>query len=290
MATSLLSVIQIILWFVVAILLSYFAARLYWNADKKAENLDKECKEEIQSNPEFRALQSQAGARIIVSSTSKSSRARAGFHQFVSDWTKRPTELLVVDSLSEDERTKAVIRTNCREIPGKVALPEELIIGLRNYYAYKLALIEFGDNDDVTVHFKNRFEGQEHADRIRRLGNSEFYASISLDGETMQEITPLDDVFLSLLQGVWRHCIQEAEDGERIDVIEVCRAFVLFSFWGLYAGELQGMMIDGEMDRDYYADTCRASIRDDDQLDTGSSQQANVTTRHSINIGGSRGK
>jgi len=247
-------------------LIAFLASYYWWSADRDAEKFDSRCRETVNKDPAFRGLKRNPD-RLIITSDTRTSRAVTTFKKIKDDLTGKPHQIVPIDGESRAERKKRVLLERCKEIPGKNILDADLVACLRNFYAYKLALKEEGVDSETTHHFKKKIESHKFAGRVQYLSDSENYGEITLLDCVSSEKNALDDVFLPLLRGAERYCIKPYSDVEKQrQEIGRCREFIMYTFWGMYQGDLVGMDITEDIERDECVQLYRRDVRDGDRV------------------------
>ncbi|MFP9192992.1 hypothetical protein ACLI4Q_15230 [Natrialbaceae archaeon A-CW1-1] len=251
-----------ILAFIVPAFIGFLVFYFYWDLDRKTEQFDERCREDLESEEAFRTIRRGAAIKFVVTSDTRRSKAKASIQKLKSERSNKPYKIVPVESQSEEERKKEIILERCKDIPGKNIIQPELLGALRNYYAYKLSLSQEGKESDVTQYFYEKFQSYEYAGRILDLRETEHYENICLiENQSERPIR----IFLQVLEGVEKHCLNHSEDlDKQEDEIERCREIMMFYFYGLWAGELKGFKLTKESDLSRCISKFREDIKQED--------------------------
>lgn len=254
-------------WLFVSILsfvIGFFAFYFYWSLDRKTELFDKNCREDIKDHDEFRGLQRGSQTKLISTSDTRTSKAISILQKLVGKLSDKPHKVVVVGSQSIEERKKEVIFERCKDVKGKNVIQPELVAALRNFFAYKLALLREGRESDIAHHFRERFEQYEFSGRIMKLADTDHYDEISLVDDHSR-IKPLDDVFLEIVEGAQRHCVSGRDNlAQMKEDIEQCSEFMMWLFFSLYMGEAKGVVLEDGLEQDHVENQYRVDVREQD--------------------------
>lgn len=246
---------------------SFLIFYYYWDIDKQTESFDNKCRDEISEKEEFRGLSESHHRNLIVTSDSRTSKARSSLLKISGKLSDLPDEIIVLEEHSKSSRQKQIILENCRNIPGKAIIDQELVSCIRNYYAYKLSLSLDEADFDIVSHFKEKFEEHDHSNRIYNLGKNESYQEVTLMDIEEDNRNILDDVFLPILKGAENHCVRPVSNSDKaIQEIENCKKHMMFSFWELHRGNMRGIEVDVSSDNNELTNRLRSDLRNGDNV------------------------
>lgn len=264
---TILTLVKVLIVFLATGIPTFLALYYHWSLDSQTESFDEDLRSEIADDPTFEGIRTGADTRIIVSSDSRLSKAMAPVKKRRGNWADDPYKIVPVEGNDLQDRKIEIIFERCKDVPGKTIIHSDLLASMRNYYAFRLALKEEGADSEVTEHFKSRFEEYEYSKRVKALGQSEHFETTYLLDREAPNIEPLGDVFIPMLRGAQRHCVGAIQDFDDLESeIDRCREFMMFTFWGLYTGEMRGLIPDGELSQDEYVNLFKEDIRDRDNL------------------------
>lgn len=254
-----------VLTFIVTTLAVFVLAIWYFSLDRKTNAYDDDLREAIKDNRAFSGIRRSADVDIYATSDSALSKGVTKIKELLGRRSNRPDKIVVLDGDVFQKRKEEIIRERVREIPGKNILREDLVAALRNYYGFKLALASEDISSEVVEHFQNNFEKYEHSSKIKKLGKTDSYESITLLDDPVEEYDPLNDVFLRLVEAAELHCIGPVDDvNGKHEEIERCREFLMLALIGLWAERMKGVQVAEEQDRDTCLQKYRVDIRDED--------------------------
>lgn len=265
---SAISTLKFLLWILATAVPVFLGLFYYWSLDRKTNNFDEQCREGLQENSVFKGIRRGARPNLIATSDSKTSKVTTSVKKLRGKISDRPYKIVPVDDRSFDERKKEVIFERCKEVPGKTIIDSDLLAAIRNYYAYQLALDVEGSDSDVTQHFRSKLEEYDDSDRVLELGRKDKFDDVSLcDDDKRRELEPLTDVYLRILEGVERHCIQSIDDlQEKEKEVERCREFMMETFWGLYSENIKGVEVSNGLRNETAVNLIRTDVRDNDNI------------------------
>lgn len=250
-----------------SLIVSFLVAYYYWDVDRKSESFDKKCREELAEDKEFRGLSQSPYHNIVVTSDSKTSKARASVLKLRGQLSEKPDKIIQVDEHSHDERQKKIILEHCQNIPGKLIIDKELVSCIRNFFAYRLSLKMDDVDDEISYYFKKEFEEHEHSNRVVNLSKHDTYRSIEISAIQARDKNALDDVFLPLLDCAERFIIRPiGEPDKKIQEIDKCKEFMMFSFWRLHMGDMRGIKMDESVENESVINKLRADLRENDHV------------------------
>lgn len=247
-------------------IVSFLVFAYHWSLDARSEKFSEQCKNHMSKSSSFRSIPNRTRKTIVVTSDSNTSKARSLLKRIRGSVSTKPQKIVPMESQSMEERKKEIIFENCKDIPGKLIIRRNLLGCLRNYFCYRYAL-ENNVEDEITLHFKTKFEEYENSNIVQTLASADYFQEISLVPDHRGEKTPLDDVFLPILQGAQDHCVQPVRDrGLKEREIERCRAFMMQLFWRMYSQDMVGIIDDNRLTEGECVGKYRIDVKENDNI------------------------